>query len=297
MAVNRALGSMTIASLAFALSGVAVHALGDDGWDVALLARAVFGLPFALVAFFVGGRKRGQWTNPRVLIRSLSAVTYLAALYFALQRISPGDAFTLASLRPLWVAGIYLILGRSLVRWTFWPIVAIAVIGVGVMEGNHITTGNWIIFIAIVIGLFGAASTIAIDFCQGQDSEFMALHLTITMLVVSIVLVALRSDSSMIETWGHPATLGLFLVAGLGGTLYQIFNFRAVRMVGAETGSAIALMATVFAWSAGHLIWRESSSVLGIVGLLMALMPCIWIVAFGGFSRRRPEAETATPRE
>ncbi len=47
---------MTIASLSFALSGVAVHALGEESWDVALLARAIFGLPFAIVAFLSGSK-------------------------------------------------------------------------------------------------------------------------------------------------------------------------------------------------------------------------------------------------
>ena len=285
---------MTIASLSFALSGVAVHALGEESWDVALLARAIFGLPFAIVAF-LSGSKGGQWGNPRVLARNLSAVIYLAALYFALERISPGNSFTLASMRPLWVAGIYLVVGRSAVRWIFWPIVAIAAIGVGLMEGINFSAGYWIIIIAVVVGLFGALTTIAIDFCKGHDPEFMALHLNITMLVVAVSLVGIRSDASEMVTWLNPASLGLFLVVGLGGTLYQLFNFRAVRMVGAETGSTMALMATVFAWLIGHFVWRASSPLMGIIGLLMALLPCVWIIFFGGFSRRREEnAEAAT---
>ena len=78
------------------------------------------------------------------------------------------------------------------------------------------------------------------------------------------------------------------LVCGMpcGWTLYQLFNFRAVRLVGAETGSAIALMATVFAWVIGYLIWPEPSTLLGMIGLAMALFPCIWMVFLGGFSRR-----------
>lgn len=78
--------------------------------------------------------------------------------------------------------------------------------------------------------------------------------------------------------------------------LYQFFNFRAVRVVGTETGSRTALTTTVFAWLIGHLVRRESSAPMGILGLLMALMRCVWIVFFGGFSRRPEEnAETATP--
>jgi len=282
---------MIIASLAFALSGVAVHALGEGVWDIALLARAVFGLPFAIVAF-LATRSKGQWTNPRILARSVSAVIYLGALYYALQRISPGESFTLASMRPLWVAGIYLLVGRSLVRWTFWPIAAIAAVGVGLMEGSHLEVGYWIILIAVVLGVFGAGAVITIDFCRGENPQFMTLHLTITMLVIAVPLVAIRSTFSEMDRWGNPASLGLLLTAGLAGTLYQLFSVRAVQIVGAETGAAISLLAAVFAWLLGHLIWPEHSTLLGIIGLLLALTPCIWIVLFGGFSRR-PSTSTA----
>lgn len=47
-----ALAYMLTASISFALSGVAVHGLGAGGWDIALLSRALFGLPFALSLFF-----------------------------------------------------------------------------------------------------------------------------------------------------------------------------------------------------------------------------------------------------
>jgi hypothetical protein len=54
MTTNRALLFITIASLSFAWSGVVAHVLGDESWDVALLARAIFGLPFAIVAIGAG---------------------------------------------------------------------------------------------------------------------------------------------------------------------------------------------------------------------------------------------------
>ena len=52
--VTTALVYMLTASVFFALSGVAVHGLGSGGWDIALLSRALFGLPFAIFIFLSG---------------------------------------------------------------------------------------------------------------------------------------------------------------------------------------------------------------------------------------------------
>ena len=38
---------MLIAALSYSVMGLSVHALGEDSWSMALLARALFGLPFA----------------------------------------------------------------------------------------------------------------------------------------------------------------------------------------------------------------------------------------------------------
>ena len=40
--------SMLIAALSYSVVGLSVHALGEDSWSLALLARALFGLPFTL---------------------------------------------------------------------------------------------------------------------------------------------------------------------------------------------------------------------------------------------------------
>ena len=45
-------------------------------------------------------------------------------------------------------------------------------------------------------------------------------------------------------------------------------------------GSSIVLLTTVFAYVAGHLIWRDGFSLIGTVGIVLTLMPCISIVGF-----------------
>ena len=83
--VTTALVYMLTASVFFALSGVAVHGLGSGGWDIALLSRALFGLPFAIFIFLSGPKAECHWSSFAILLRSTSAVIFLAMLYFILE--------------------------------------------------------------------------------------------------------------------------------------------------------------------------------------------------------------------
>lgn len=89
-----------------------------------------------------------------------------------------------------------------------------------------------------------------------------------------------------------PSTPSLLVTADLGGTLYQFFNVRAVQILGAETDSEVALITTVCDWSMAHLFWEEESSLLDIIGLVLALTPCIWTLLFGGFDLERSESSS-----
>ena len=104
---------MLIAAAAYAISGLSVHGFRGDSWDLALFARALFGLPVA-----INGLNKLEWRvanffAPALMFRSLLAVAFLGVLYYALQIISPGNAFALVSMRPIWVAAIFLLLGKT----------------------------------------------------------------------------------------------------------------------------------------------------------------------------------------
>ena len=278
---------MLTASAFFALSGVAVHGLGAGGWDIALLSRALFGLPFASFIFFTGPRCECNWKSIAVLIRSASAVIFLAMLYFILEFYSPGESFTLASMRPLWVAGLSVALGLSRIRFVFWPLSVVGVVGIALMEGSRITTGFEFILLALVIGFLGGLSTLAIDYCRGQSANFMTLHLTITMLVIAVCGVLLNGHiEAVFSLMENRRDLFLYSVAGLGGTIYQIFSILTVKRVGSIAGSAIALMSALFAWILGHLIWEVPANTLSALGIILALLPCAYMVLGGSLARK-----------
>ena len=80
--------------------------------------------------------------------------------------------------------------------------------------------------------------------------------------------------------------LFLYAVAGLGGTVYQIFSVLTVKRVGSIAGSVIALMSALFAWMLGHLIWNVPSNALSVLSILLALSPCVYMVLGGSLTRK-----------
>jgi drug/metabolite transporter (DMT)-like permease len=118
--------------------GLSVHALGEDSWSMALFARALFGLPFAFYGIKDLDLAKEHVFEKGLLIRSALAVSFLVFFYYSLQMIRLGDAFALVSMRPLWVALIYLLLKRSKVKLLLWPLSMIGILGVALNGGEPI---------------------------------------------------------------------------------------------------------------------------------------------------------------
>lgn len=272
---------MLIAALSYSIVGLSVHALGENSWTIALFARALFGLPFAWYGAKGIPITKDQLFEKSLLLRSALAVSFIAFFYYSLQIIRPGDAFALVSMRPLWVAGIYVLLKRSKTKLIFWLLSIVGVFGVVLMEGSRLSGSHQFILIACSIGVLGAGSTITIDLCKSHSDRLMTLHYTGLMFLVSLVFLFLTGSNLGLIDWLDPKTFLLFVLMGSAGNLYTLFSIKAVKKAGAEVGSSIVLLTTVFAYVAGHLIWRDGFSLIGTVGIILTLMPCISIVGFG----------------
>ena len=80
--LNTIYSIILIASVAFAISDISIHALGQGGWHLAVLSRALIGLPFALALYLGHPRVHALWIHRAILIRRISAVAFLELLYF-----------------------------------------------------------------------------------------------------------------------------------------------------------------------------------------------------------------------
>jgi drug/metabolite transporter (DMT)-like permease len=112
----------------------------------------------------------------------------------------------------------------------------------------------------------------------------MTLHYTLLMLVVAIVFVLLKGNEVELSDWLNLRTFAIFVVMGAAGNFYTLFSIKAVKNVGAEVGSSIVLLTTVLSFAAGHLIWKVGFSWNGLFGILLTLLPCIFMISFGSLS-------------
>ncbi len=226
------------------------------------------------------------------MLRSLLAVAFLGVLYYALQIISPGDVFALVSMRPIWVAAICILLGQNKVKMIFWPLAMIGVLGVALMEGSRLSDSPGLIAIAAALGILGAGSIIAINYCKKYNDRLMTFHYTLLMLMISTIFILASRDASKIGELMNWMILLLLVLMGITGNLYTLFSIKSVKIAGAEVGSLIVLLTTVFAYLASHLIWHDAFSANGMMGIAFALVPCVAVIGFGGVLKQ-PAANTS----
>ena len=89
---------------------------------------------------------------------------------------------------------------------------------------------------------------------------------------------------SQVSEWLNLRTLVIFAVMGAAGDFHPLFSLIAIKRVGAEVGSSIVLLTTVFSYAAGHLIWKVGFYWIGLLGILLTLIPCIFMISFGRVS-------------
>ncbi len=96
---------MLLSSLAFAVMGALVHALGTScDWQVIFLARVFLQLVFALALALASGAAFCFW-RPRILwVRSISGSISMVCMFFAFTRLPASDVIVLANMFPIWVA-------------------------------------------------------------------------------------------------------------------------------------------------------------------------------------------------
>ena len=88
-------------------------------------------------------------------------------------------------------------------------------------------------------------------------------------------------------------TLLLLVLMGVTGNLYTLFSIKSVKVAGAEAGSFIVLLTTVFAYMASQLIWQSAFSITGVVGIAFALVPCMAVIRFVGVLKQPAAAPSA----
>lgn len=211
----------------------------------------------------------GQWR------RTAFGTLALASGFFALSRLPVGDAVTLGSTTPLWVAALspWLLGERPGPR--VWAGVVVGLVGVALIAGAHFDVGSARLP-ALAVALFGALCSalamVSLRRLRGEAPEAVAFHFSLV-AGVALFLVGLGR-----HRWPEGAAWALLAVAGFGGGLGQVAMTRAYSLDSAARVSAlgysgVAMNLGAAAWVLGEVPdgWQLTGAALVVAAGLLVL--------------------------
>lgn len=233
----RALGLILLASASFAVVAATVKELSRvPGCGVAppILSRGVFGLVACLAWARWRGRSIRPSSWPMLAWRCAAGVGAIACYYRAL---GPGgtDLVTAALLlktSPLWVAVLSPALLGERPGARTWAAVGVGLLGVVMVsldprQGWTPDLGRLGVGLALASGLFSGFAYVALrQLARTDDPPTVVATFSVALVAAATPVTLLTSHDA--AAWGV-RTWGLLLVAGLLGTVGQLFLTAAYR--------------------------------------------------------------------
>jgi drug/metabolite transporter (DMT)-like permease len=279
-----AMGWMLLAYLLFAVMNlVAKSAMRELPWHEVAAGRAAFGA----ITIFLFARARGvslavhdkktQW------MRTFAGIGSLMCGFYSLSRLPLGDAVTIGSLCPIFIA---LASRRALGERTGAGL-AVAVVlgfcGVALLAGAQLHAGSGALF-AIGIGVLGAAfACAAMLFLRrlgpSESPEGVSLHFVGVSALVMIVFGLGR------QVVPSPWALASLVAAGLSGGLAQVAMTKAYGLDRAARVGALGYSGVVFAQILGVVFLAEIPTGRQLGGAALVLLSGAFL-AIGALFRR-----------
>lgn len=204
--------------------------------------------------------------------RSLAGLLAMSCNFYALARLTLGDAATLGSTFPIFVAFLsFLFLEeRPTKALFFW--IAIALVGVGLILRPQLNFFNYVGLIALLASVFSAIVVVTIH--QSHETEpslRIAFYFMATCTFVAIPI--------MMQHFVQPSRTEtiLLLTSGLFGTAGQIAMTKAYGFKNVTQLSPLSYFGVVLSFVAGLIFWQEIPTTWSIVGSVIVIFCCIQI--------------------
>jgi drug/metabolite transporter (DMT)-like permease len=281
----RALGWMLLACFLFSLMNLAAkRAMHELPWHEVAAGRAIFG---ALTIYawarmraisLVVQARRTQW------MRTLAGIGGMTCGFFALSRLSMGDAVTLANLTPLLVAVASWRFLRERSGKGLGVAMVLGFLGVALLAGAHLDTNR-----AAVIGMGMAVlaacfSCVAMLFLRRlgphESAEGVSLHF-----------VGWAAPAMLLVGIGHhvlpsPAALMSLVLAGLTGGAAQIAMTKAYGLDKAARVGGVGYSGVVMSQVLAVVVLHEMPTLQQIGGAALVVMSGL-VMVLGALREQR----------
>ncbi|HCE10262.1 MAG TPA: EamA family transporter [Oxalobacteraceae bacterium] len=296
---------MLFASFVFALMGVCVK-LASNLYSTSeiVMYRGIVGVVFmGLFVKHQGGTLRTPlpWHH---LWRGAIGVTALWLWFYTIGILPLASAMTLNYMSPIWIAAMLFAVGwwRGQTRFEWGVVAAIATsfIGVTMLLQPSIHADQWFGgIIALISGMLAALAYLQVRHLGqlGEPEYRVVFYFSVTGLVAGLLgtLVSPHVVTSSGPLWhAHTGTgLALLLAIGLSATAAQMAMTRAYRLGKTLVTANLQYTGIVFSSGWGILIWGDSLSWIGWLGIVVILVSGIVATFFN--ARNAPPPSKAIP--
>jgi drug/metabolite transporter (DMT)-like permease len=262
-----------VAAFFFTAMSACVKALGDH----VPLYEVVFFRTF-LSAAALGGLMMSRGVRfraknlPLMLARSLSGFASVSCNFYALGKLSFGDANLLVSTFPVFVAILsFLFLGEKPTK-ALGVLIALSIAGIALILRPQLGFFNFAGFIALLAAAFSAVVIVVIHQTHETDPSLrIAFYFTGICAFIALPL--------MIQDFLVPTPLqSLFLVgAAVFGTGGQVFMTKAYGLDDVSRLAPLAYVGVVLSFILGMIFWDEIPSPWSLIGSAVVIASCVAI--------------------
>jgi len=280
---------MLLSAVFFAAMAALIRGTPSVNAYVLGMARFVVGT-LVCVGTFAVRLDRPRWVNwPWMVARGVVGSIAVIIFFWSIQNIGLAKATVLNYTYVIWAAVFAAPMLGERLRPAQWAMVALAVLGVGLLfevRELGVSGGD---LIALCGGICSGFAVIAITRCRDTDSS--------TNVFWSQSLFGIGAVAWPMAThWAMPTLpqVGLMIVVGLLATAGQLLMTHAYKHTGAAQGSLLSLFTPVLGGLIGVLYFHEAFSLRFGLGALLILVACGYL-ALRPVQRRAPSPPAPLP--
>ncbi|HSA60514.1 MAG TPA: DMT family transporter [bacterium] len=233
-------------------------------------------------AVALGGLMKARGTGFRaknltlMLTRSLSGFAAMSCNFYALGKLSFGDACTLVNTFPVFAALFsFLFLGERPTR-ALWVLIALSWAGILMILRPQFHFLNFAGFIALLAAIFSAVVIVVIHQTHETDPSLrIAFYFTALCAFIAFPLMMQDYVPPNAREWA------LLLGAGVLGTGGQILMTHAYGLADVSRLAPLSYVAVVLSFVAGMLFWGEIPSLWSVAGSAVVILGCVLIARLG----------------
>jgi drug/metabolite transporter (DMT)-like permease len=272
---------MLCGSVSFTLMGVLAHDLLQVSkacdWQTVAVFRAGLVALFGAILARATGAKLVFWPW-RLWVRSVAGSCSMLCTFYAFQRLTLGDVYTLTNTFPLWVAVLSWPLYGQAPGWKMSLAIAVGITGVVLVEQPHFETGNLGVVSALAAAVMTAVAMLGLHALGNFDPRAIVVHFSAvaTVFCLAAFLVGPREHDPR-RVLEAPVILKL-VGMGLTALVGQLFLTLAFARGAPAKVSVVGLTQIVFALAADRWLFGHAVNEVALVGTVLVIAPTAWLL-------------------